>query len=140
MRCRCGRWGRPPPVSYKHNNRPPTPAQKRRHDIDAQIKACIDSSDGTHRSPRARAQLRRHDIAVSKETVEAPHGPPGPPTPPAQAPLQGPDQPEQLARRPTRPAQRADKTMSRRDFSAAEANQKQLGDFKQVDTDKGPVF
>lgn len=56
---------------YKHWNRPPAPAQRRRAALDAEVKAAFDKSKGTCGSPRVRAQLRRDGLAVSKKAVEA---------------------------------------------------------------------
>ena len=56
---------------YKWRDRPPTPAQRRRAELDVEVKSCFDASDGTYGSPRVRAELRRSGREVSKKTVEA---------------------------------------------------------------------
>ena len=40
---------------YKWHNRPPTPAKRRRAELDVEVRACFDASDGTYGSPRVRA-------------------------------------------------------------------------------------
>ena len=92
--------------------------------------AAFDASGGTYGSPRVRAQLRRDGLAVSKKTVEASMARQG---------IQG------RRRRRRRGLTRPDKTAAaapdllRRDFTAEAINQKWVGDFKQIDTDEGPV-
>ena len=56
---------------YKWHNRPPTPAKRRRAELDVEVKACFDASGGTYGSPRVRAALRRSGREVSKKTVES---------------------------------------------------------------------
>ena len=56
---------------YKWRGRPPTPAQRRRAELDVEVKACFDASYGTYGSPRVRAALRRSGREVSKKTVES---------------------------------------------------------------------
>ena len=60
-----------PSTFYKWRGRPATPAKRRRAELDAEVKACFDASDGTYGSPRVRAALRRSGREVSKKTVEA---------------------------------------------------------------------
>ena len=117
---------------YKWRDRPPTPAQRRRTEIDERVKACFDGSGGTYGSPRVRAQLRRDGLAVSKKTVESSMARQG---------LQG-RSPKRRRRGLTRPDKAAAVVpdLLRRDFTAERADQKWVGDFKQVDTDEGPVF
>ena len=117
---------------YKWRDRPPTPAQRRRAALDDKVRECFDASGGTYGSPRVRAQLRRGGLAVSKKTVEASMARQG---------LQG-----RSPKRRRRGLTRADKAAApvrdllRRDFTASAPDQKWCGDFKQVDTDEGPVF
>ena len=56
---------------YKWHNWPPTPARRRRAELDVEVRACFDASDGTYGSPRVRAALRRSGREVSKKTVES---------------------------------------------------------------------
>ena len=117
---------------YKWRHRPPTPAQQRRAEVDAAVKTCFDASGGTYGSPRVRAQLRRDGLAVSKKTVEASMARQG---------LQG-----RSPKRRRRGLTRADKAAAvvpdllKRDFTAEAPDRKWVGDFKQVDTDAGPVY
>ena len=116
---------------YKWRDRPPTPAQRRRAELDVEVKACFDASDGTYGSPRVRAALRRSGREVSKKTVEASMARQG---------LQG--RARRRRRGLTRPDKRAEPVpdLLRRDFTADGVNEKWVGDFKQVNTAEGPVF
>ena len=117
---------------YKWRGRPPTPAQQRRAALDDRVKACFDASGGTYGSPRVRAQLRRDDLAVSKKTVEASMARQG---------LQG-RSPRRRRRGLTRPDKAAAPVadLLGRDFTAERPDQKWVGDFKQVNTEQGPVY
>ena len=117
---------------YKWRDRPPTAAQRRRAALDERVRACFDASGGTYGSPRVRAQLRRDGLAVSKKTVEASMARQG---------LQG-RSPRRRRRGLTRPDKAAAPAadLLRRDFTAERADQKWVGDFKQVDTGEGPVY
>ena len=88
---------------YKWHNRPPTPAQRRRAELDVEVKACFDASDGTYGSPRVRAALRAVGPRGVQEDGGVLHGPPGPARtrPP---PSQGPDPPRQAGRAGAGPA------------------------------------
>ena len=116
---------------YKWRSRRPTPAQRRRAEIDERVKACFDASGGTYGSPRVRAQLRRDGLAVSKKTVESSMARQG---------LQA--RPKRRRRGLTRPDKAAApvRDLLERDFTAERPDQKWCGDFKQVDTDEGPVY
>ena len=48
----CRALGVAPSTFYKWHNRPPTPAKRRRAELDAGVKACFDASGGTYGSPR----------------------------------------------------------------------------------------
>ena len=124
----CRALGVAPSTFYKWHNRPPTPAQRRRADLDVEVRACFDASGGTYGSPRVRAALRRSGLKVSKKTVEASMARQG------RAPKR--------RRGLTRPDKRAEPVpdLLRRDFTAGRVNEKWVGDFKQVDTAEGPVF
>ena len=127
----CRALGVAPSTFYKWHNRPPTPAQRRRADLDVEVRARFDASGGTHGSPRVRAELRRSDLKVSKKTVEASIARQG---------LQG--RAPKRRRGLTRPDKRAEPVpdLLRRDFTAGRVNEKWVGDFKQVDTAEEPVF
>ena len=127
----CRALGVPSSTFYKWRNRPATPAEQRRAELDVQVKAAFDASDGTYGSPRLHAQLRLDGHTVSRKTVEASMARQG---------LQA-----RLKRR-RRGLTRPDKTarpapdLLKRDFTAEAVNQKWVGDFKQVNTVEGPVF
>ena len=53
-----------PSAFYKHSYRPPTEMQLRRRATDAEVKKAFDRSQGTHGSPRVRAQPRRDGLSV----------------------------------------------------------------------------
>lgn len=116
---------------YEQRSRPPSAARRRRERLDAAVKECFEASGGTYGSPRVHAQLRRDGHTVSKKTVEASMARQG---------LQG------RTRRRRRSLTRPDKAAApapdllRRDFTADAPDQKWVGDFKQADTDAGPVF
>ena len=127
----CRALGVPESTFYKWRDRPPTPAQRRRAELDVEVRGCFDASGGTYGSPRVHAQLRRQGFKVSKKTVEASMARQG---------LQG--RAPKRRRGLTRPDKRAAAVpdLLRRDFTAAAINEKWVGDFKQVHTDEGPVF
>jgi len=54
---------------YKWRDRPPTPRQRRRVDLDAAVKAMFDDAKGLHGSPRLHADLREAGWRVSEKTV-----------------------------------------------------------------------
>ena len=116
---------------YKWRGRPPTPAQRRRAELDVEVKACFDASYGTYGSPMVRAALRRSGRKASKKTVESSMARQG---------LQG--RARRRRRGLTRPDKRAEPVpdLLRRDFTADGVNEKWVGDFKQIDTAEGPVF
>ena len=68
----CRALGVPSSTLYEWRGRPPTPAQRRRAEIDERIKACFDASGGAYGSPRLRAQLRRDGLAVSERPWKRP--------------------------------------------------------------------
>ena len=127
----CRALGVPSSTFYKWRGRPPTPAQRRRAEVDERVKACFDASGGTYGSPRVRAQLRRDGLAVSKKTVESSMARQG---------LQG--RSRRRRRGLTRPDKAAEPVadLLRRDFTADAPDQKWVGDFKQVHTAQGPVY
>jgi hypothetical protein len=59
---------------YKWRDRPPTPAQQRRAELDAAVKAVFEDSGGepgTYGSPRVHAELRDQGWVVTEKTVAA---------------------------------------------------------------------
>ena len=126
----CRTLGVAPSTFYARRGRPPSAARLRRERLDAAVKACFEAS-GTYGSPRVRARLRRDGLAASKKSVEASMARQG---------LQA--RPKRRRRGLTRPDKSAAPApdLLQRDFTAERADQKWCGDFKQVDTDAGPVF
>lgn len=127
----CRALGVAPSTFYERRSRPPSAARVRRERLDAAVKECFEASGGTYGSPRVHAQLRLNGHTVSKKTVQASMARQG---------LQG------RRRRRRRSLTRPDKAavpapdLLQRDFTAAAPDQKWVGDFKQADTDAGPVF
>jgi transposase InsO family protein len=116
---------------YKWRHRPPTRRQARRADIDTKVKASFDGSDGTYGSPRVLVELREAGERVSKKTVIGSMARQG---------LVA--RPKRRRRGLTKPDQAVPPApdLVRRDFSAPGPDRKWCGDFKQIDTDQGPVF
>ena len=54
----CRALGVAPSTFYKWRGRPPTPAKRRRAELDVEVRACFDASYGTYGSPRC-DNLRR---------------------------------------------------------------------------------
>ena len=127
----CRALGVAPSTFYERRGRAPSDARVRREGLDAAVKERFEASGGAYGSPRVRAQLRRDGVAVSEKTVEASIARQG---------LQG------RSRRRRRGLTRPDKSAAPapdllgRDFTVQAPDQKWVGDFKQADTDQGPVF
>jgi putative transposase len=117
---------------YKWKDRPPSPRQARRAEIDAKVKASFDASGGTYGSPRVLDDLRDAGERVSKTTVERSMAR------------------QSLVARPgprrwhwlTRQAQGADPfpDLVQRNFQAEAVNQKWSGDLTEIPTDEGKLY
>jgi putative transposase len=116
---------------YKWRQRPPTPRQQHRAQLDAAVKRSFDDSDGDYGSPRVLADLREWGWTVSKKSVEASMARQG------------------LVARPKRRFRsltRADKAappapdLLGRDFSAQALNQKWCGDLTEIPTAEGKLY
>jgi putative transposase len=128
----CRALGVSPSWFYKWRDRPPTPRQQRRADLDAAVKRSFDASEGRYGSPRVLADLVDDGWRVSKKTVEA------------SMIRQG------LVARPTRTRRgwltRPDKAappapdLVKRDFTAPAINDKWCGDLTEVPTDEGKLY
>ena len=117
---------------YKWRGRSPTPRQRRRACLDADVRRSFEESDGDYGSPRVVADLREWGWKVSPKTVAASMARQG------------------LVGRPTRrrfrSLTRPDKAAAplpdlvKRDFSAPAINVKWCGDLTEVPTDEGKLY
>jgi transposase InsO family protein len=119
---------------YKWRDRPPTPAQQRRVDLDAKVAEVFEDSGGnpcTYGSPRVHAELRELGWKVSEKTVAASMARQG------------------LVARPQRRRKgltRADKAkvpfadLIRRDFAAPAPDLRWCGDMTEVPTGEGKLY
>ena len=127
----CRALGFPQSTFYKWRDKPPTPTELRRADIDAKVKQSFDDSGRTYGSPRVLADLLENGVGVSKKTVEASMVRQG---------LYG----RKPKRRKglTRPDKRAEAIpdLLKRNFTACRPDEKWCGDFKQINTTEGPTF
>ena len=117
---------------YKWRDRPPTPRQRRRGELDADVKRSFEESDGDYGSPRVRADLCEWGWRVSTKTVAASmarQGLVGRPT-------------RRRFRCLTRPdkAARPVPDLVKRDFTAPAINLKWCGDLTEVPTDEGKLY
>lgn len=127
----CRALGFPQSTFYKWLDKPPTPTELRRADIDVKVKQSFDDSEGTYGSPRVLADLLDDGIRVTKKTVEVSMVRQG---------LQGraPKRRKGLTRPDKRAAPIPD--LLKRDFTAGEPDEKWCGDLKQINTAEGPTF
>jgi putative transposase len=119
---------------YKWRDRPPTPAQQRRAELDAAVKAVFEDSGGnpgTYGSPRVYAELRDQGWVVTKKTVAA-----------SMARQDLVARPKKRFRCLTRPDKRAVPfpDLVRRDFSAPRPNVKWCGDMTEIPTLEGKLY
>jgi putative transposase len=130
------RWlGMPESTFYKWWDRPPTPRQVRRAELDAAVKASFEDSGGnpgTYGAPRVFEDLVEAGWRVSKKTVAASMVRQG---------LAG-RSPKRKRRSLTRPDKAAQPVpdLVERDFSAAAINQKWCGDLTEIPTDQGKLY
>jgi putative transposase len=116
---------------YKWRDRPPTPRQARRADLDAAVRESFDTSGGRYGSPRVLADLRAAGWRVAKRSVEASMARQG-----------------LVARRTrrrrclTRPDKAAPRIpdLVKRDFAASAVNRKWCGDLTEVPTGEGKLY
>lgn len=117
---------------YKWQSRGPSDRRRRRDRLDEAVKKFFDDSGGTYGSPRILEDLRDAGWRVSKKTVEAS--------------MRRQDLAARPKKKPRKGLTKADKTappapdLLNRDFNAAAPNLKWCGDFKQIDSDEGPVY
>jgi putative transposase len=117
---------------YKWRDRPPTPRQRRRTELVAAIRASFEASDGTYGSPRVVEDLWEAGWRVSENTVAKIMAAEGLVARPKSRDRKGLTRADKGARRAP--------DLVGRDFSASTPNVNWCGDFKQIDTDEGPIF
>ncbi len=120
---------------YKWRNRPPTPRQQRRAELDAAVKESFDASGGTPRtygSPRVFEDLVEAGWTVSVNTVAKSMARQG---------LVG-RSPKRKRRSLTRPDKAADRVpdLVRRDFTAETVDTKWCGDLTEIPTGEGKLY
>ncbi len=120
---------------YKWRDRPPTPRQQRRVELDTAVKASFDDSGGTpgtYGSPRVWEDLIEAGWKVSKKTVAASMVRQG---------LAG-RCPKRKRRSLTRPDKAAAPIpdLIRRDFSAEAVDQRWCGDLTEIPSDEGKLY
>ncbi|MBO0839415.1 MAG: IS3 family transposase [Sciscionella sp.] len=116
---------------YKWINRMPTPAQRRRAELDAVVRQRFEASGGTYGSPRVHADLVAEGWRVSVNTVADAMRRQG---------LFGrkPKRRKGLTKQDRTAPKFAD--LLRRDFTASAPNRKWCGDMTQIPTDEGPLY
>lgn len=133
---KCCRWlGVKPSTFYKWRNRPPTPTEQRRAELDVAVKASFDDSGGTpgtYGSPRVLEDLVEAGWSVSVNTVAESMARQG---------LVG-RSPKRKRRSLTRPDKAAAPIpdLVGRDFGAEAINQKWCGDLTEIPTDEGKLY
>ena len=125
----------PESTFYKWRDRPPTPRQARRVELDAAVKASFDESGGTpgtYGSPRVFEDLVAAGWRVSKKSVAASMARQG---------LAG-RCPKRKRRSLTRPDKAAAPIpdLVKRDFAAGVINQRWCGDLTEIPTDEGKLY
>ena len=125
----------PESTFYKWRDRPPTPRQARRVELDAAVKASFDESGGTpgtYGSPRVFEDLVEAGWRVSKKSVAASMVRQG---------LAG-RCPKRKRRWLTRPDKAAAPIpdLVKRDFAAGVINQRWCGDLTEIPTDEGKLY
>jgi transposase InsO family protein len=120
---------------YKWRDRPPTPRQARRSELDEAVKASFEDSGGTpgtYGSPRVFEDLAEAGWRVSVNTVAASMARQG---------FQG-RSPKRKRRCLTRPDKRAQPIpdLIKRDFSAEGIDQRWCGDLTEIPTEEGKLY
>lgn len=116
---------------YKWRSRRPTATERRRAALDVRVRIVFETSGRTYGSPRVCAQLRSDGERVSAKTVAR------------SMRTQGLVARQKRRRRGlTRPDKAAPVApdLIRRDFTASRPDEKWCGDFKQINTQEGPVY
>jgi putative transposase len=127
----CRALGVSPSWFYKWHQRPPSPRQQRRAELDEAVRRIFDASGGTYGSPRITAELKAAGWRIGENTVAASMAA------------------QQLVARPKRRRRsltRADKTARRapdlvgRNFTAPAPNVKWCGDLTEIPTAEGKLY
>jgi len=116
---------------YKWRDRPPTPRQERRAQLDGAVRRSFEESGGDYGSPRVLEDLWEWGWRVSKKTVEDSMARQG---------LVA--RPKRRFRCLTRPDKAAAPIpdLVKRDFTAPAVNQKWSGDLTEIPTDEGKLY
>ncbi len=117
---------------YKWRDRPPTPRQRRRAQLVAAVRESFAASGGSCGSPRVVEDLWEAGWRVSENTVAKVMSAEGLVARPQRRPRTGLTRTDKRARRAP--------DLVGREFSASAPNLKWCGDFKQIDTDDGPLY
>ena len=116
---------------FKWHDRPPTPAEQRRAEVDAAVKAAFDVSKGTYGSPRIHAGLVEDGWRISEKTVAK-----------SMARQHLVARSKKRRKGLTRPDKRKRPFGDRlnRDFTAPAPNLKWCGDITEIPTDEGKLY
>jgi putative transposase len=116
---------------FKWRDRPPTPAERRRAEVGAAVKAAFEASAGTYGSPRIHAALVAAGWRISEKTVAKSM---------ARQHLAG--RVKKRRKGLTRPDKRKQPfpDLLNRDFTATGPNLKWCGDIKEIPTDEGKFY
>jgi putative transposase len=116
---------------FKWHHRPPSPAEQRRAEVDAAVKAAFEASKGTYGSPRIHAVLVAAGRRISEKTVAKSM---------ARQHLAG--RVKKRRKGLTRPDKRKRPfgDLLNRDFTATGPNLKWCGDITEIPTDEGKFY
>jgi putative transposase len=116
---------------FKWHDRPPTPAEQRRVEVDAAVAAVFEASGGTYGSPRIHAGLVAAGWRISEKTVAKSMARQG---------LAG--RAKKRRKGLTRPDKRKRPfgDLLKRDFTAPAPNLKWCGDITEIPTDEGKLY
>jgi putative transposase len=116
---------------FKWHDRPPTPAEQRRAEVDQAVAAAFEASKGTYGSPRIHAELRAGGWRISEKTVAKSMARQG---------MAG--RVKKRRKGLTRPDKRKRPfgDLLNRDFTAPAPNLKWCGDITEIPTDEGKFY
>ena len=127
----CRALGVSPSWFYKWQERPPSPRQRRRAELDEAVKDAFDASGGTYGSPRITAELKAAGWQISKNTVAAVMA--------AQQLVARPKRRRRSLTRPDKTARRAPDLLHR-NFTAPAPNVKWCGDLTEIPSGDGKLY